>query len=53
MLRCYYATLAYVRTPLKNRKNITYKIYPHIWGKLGCFLFVHSILCATPRAQTA
>ena len=38
MLRCYYVTLAYVRTPLKNRKYISYKIYLYICGGVGLFL---------------
>ena len=37
MLRCYDATLAYVRTPLKNRKYITCNIYLYICGGVGLF----------------
>ena len=33
----YSVTLAYIRTPLKNRKYITCIIYLYICGGLGCF----------------
>ena len=53
MLRCYSATLAYVRDPLKNRKYITCKIYLYICGDWASFWCVYSIACVAPRAQTA
>ena len=47
MLRCYDVTLAYIRTPLKNRKYITCNIYLYICGGWGCFLMVeHNIYVA-------
>ena len=51
MLRCYYATLAYVRTPLKNRKYITYKYISIYVGELGCFLSVVCNVCGTHRSR--
>ena len=48
MLRCYSATLANVRYPLKNRKYITYKYISIYVGEWGCFLSV----CATSAQHT-
>ena len=51
MLRCYDVTLAYIRTPLKNRKYITCNIYLYICGGLGCFLIVVHTICVAHRSR--